>query len=119
MTHKEFLEAYRERKVSIKINKSEALRLVQTKLFDKSTATAFLILTWISVLLFPTAIAIFIWLNKLISLLVLLLALMLPSTIRTSAAQSVRDLILKDEEKFDFLININVVTIERVNSDSV
>ena len=114
MTHSEFIEAYHARKVKVHISKSAALHLVQTKLFDRSTATAFLILTWISVLLFPVAIAIFIWFNKLLSILVLIIAFMLPGAIRTSAAQSVRDKILEDEAVYYDLTNSKIVIVEQV-----
>ena len=113
MTHSEFLEAYHAREVKIHINRSEALHLVKTKLFDRYTATAFLILTWISVLLFPAAIALFIWF-KLLSIFVLIIAFMLPNAIRTSAAQSVRDKILKDEVAYYNLTRSKIVVVEPV-----
>jgi hypothetical protein len=111
MTHQEFVRAYRSGQVLTHVDRSLALRLMDSPLVAKRYRVAHLVWSWVWFLSFPIAIALMILVAFWLGLIMLVVGFMLPSAIKRSACQFVLEQALEDEAFFKRAVETDVLSI--------
>lgn len=113
MTHEEFVKAYNEKRISVKVNRSLAIQLMQTTAPAKRYQYAHIFWTWIWVLSIPAAIICFIWVKWWVALIVLAVGLSLPKAIKEAACQNILEQALEDKEFYNLAIELKALVVSR------
>jgi hypothetical protein len=118
MDHHEFVAKYRSRKISISIDRSLALEAVRVGLLGKSYYISQIFFSWIWIIgLVGGVILIFLY-KWWVGLLVVIISLALPGSLKDTAAQGIRDKLIEDSEFFDFAQRNNLFKINNVEDQS-
>lgn len=112
MTHAEFVESYRTGGVRVHVDRSRAIQLMNTRLPAKRYRAAHLFWTWAWFLSFPVSLVLFIWVKWWAGLVVLIIGLLLPQAIKTSACQFVLEQALENTEFYDFAVKSQTLVIK-------
>lgn len=101
MTHSEFVEAYRSKGVEVRVDKQMALRVMESQDMPGRFRAAHLFWSWIWLLSFPLAIVLGIFVQWWVGLIVLVVALLLPRSIKHSAIDFVLEQCVENEAFYD------------------
>ncbi len=116
-THKEFVEAYNSGEIKVKIDESAAFKLMDTDLMDrdlidKPSQYANIFWSCIWILSIAIGIVIFIRGSKLIGVIVVIIGLIFPKTIKRSSSEAVLKKALSDESFYNTMIQHQVLIIK-------
>jgi len=112
MTHDEFIKAYKNQTIIVKVHKNMAMRLMDYPGIKKTNRAAHLFWTWVWFLSIPAAIACFIFFRWWVGLIVLLVGFALPRAIKDSATEFVIEQALEDERFYNLAVELKALLIE-------
>lgn len=111
LSHPEFCAAYHAGKVKLHIDKYEAKKIISAGLLPPGFKQGQIIIEWVWFLLLATAITL-LFFKWWVSVIIFLIAVGIPESIRRSAAQSVKDYILKNPDFYQNSIERKLVRVE-------
>ena len=101
MVHKEFVQKYKSRQISVSIDQSKSFELVNAGLLGKPYYISQIFYSWIWVLGIIGGILLLIFYKWWVGLLIMIISIGLPGAIRKTAAQGIRDKLLEDPEFYE------------------
>jgi len=114
MTHEEFISKYKSKKIKVHVSKIDARKVVSSGYMPKSYFYTELFFGWLWILSFPTSIAVFIWSELWIGIIILAFGCMIPSATRESCCQFVLWHSIENEEFYNLVLDKEVIVIEEV-----
>jgi hypothetical protein len=114
MTHRDFVEGYRDGRVKVYVDKSMVLRIADSGGLPRQYWFAHALWSWMSLLCMGTTIAAFIWWPWYWGVGFFMLTMGLAGAIRTTASDFVIDHAIKHAEFYDMLLRAQVLRVERV-----
>ncbi len=111
ITHSEFVEGYKSGKLQAHVDRSLALRLMDTTAVAKRYRAAHMFWSWIWLLSFPAAVVLFVWVKWWAGLLALLFVSILFKAVRESACQNVLEQALEDEDFYRYAVDLGALKI--------
>jgi len=111
VTHSEFVEAWKFRRITVSVNKEFALRVMSSPDMPRRYRTAHFFWSWIWLLSFPLAIILGIFVKWWAGLIVLIVGLLLPRAIKHSATDFVLEHCVEDAEFYDKAINSGLLIV--------
>jgi len=115
MTHKEFVQGYKQGFVRAQIHESAAMQLMNTTAIEKRYQYAHVFWSWVWILSIPMGIVLIIWVNKWIGIAIILVGLILPRAIKRTASEFVLEQAVKDENFYNVLIESKILIVEQTD----
>jgi len=113
MIHSEFINKYNNGEIKIHVNRSLALRVMNTKLLPKRYQYAHIFWSWVWILSIPAAIVCIIWVKWWVGLLVLVFVTpVISKATKKSACQFMIDHALEDQEFYNYAIEKGIIICE-------
>lgn len=114
MTHEEFVSKYKSKKIKVHVSKIDAGAIVRSGIMPSGYFYNDLIWSWLWILSFPTSIAVFIWIELWIGIIILAFGLLLPGAQRKTNCQCIIWHSLDNELFFNLILDKEVIVIEEV-----
>ena len=114
MNHKEYITKYKAQKIKVHVSKIDARKVVSSGYMPKRYFYTELFFGWLWILSFPTSIAVFIWSELWIGIIILAIGCMIPSATRESCCQFVLWHSIENEEFYNLVLDKEVIVIEEV-----
>jgi hypothetical protein len=111
MVHSEFIKNYKEHKISISIDRTKSLLLVEQGYLGKSYYISQILFSWLWILGIIGGIFLYIFYTWWASLISIIIGLGLPGAIKMTAMQGVRDKLLEDSEFYEYAKQNNIFII--------
>jgi|GEM_PF-1119731 len=117
MGHEEFVRKFRTGEIALHVDKSLAMRAVTAGLLPKGYGAAQTFYSWLWILGLLAGIPLMIWYKWWVGLIALILGFALPSAIKKTATEGVRDKLLEDPEFYDFAKRMGLFRISQTRAD--
>jgi uncharacterized membrane protein YdbT with pleckstrin-like domain len=112
VTHSEFVEAWKSRRIAVRVNKELALRVMSSPDMPRRYRAAHHFWAWIWLFSIPLAIALGIFVKWWVGLIVLIVGFLLPRAIKKSAMEFVIEHSVEDGEFYDKAINSGLLIVD-------
>jgi hypothetical protein len=113
MEHAEFVRAWNERTRNISVNRSKALRAVNSGLLPKQNQYAHIFWSWVWFLTFPVGIAIMVFQKWRVGIIFLLFVpWSISAAVKKSAMEFIVEHALENPTFYDFTVANGIITIE-------
>ena len=111
MTYDEFVKAYKSGRITVAVNRSLALRSMESPYVAKRYKVAHHFWTWVWFLSIPTGIILWIFIKWWIGLAVIVVGFLLPRAIKQTDMEFVLEQALEDEVFYDYAIKAGLLKI--------
>jgi hypothetical protein len=114
MTHSEFVEAWREGKLEVDVDRSRALQVANSRMLPKRYRAAHIFWSWVWMLSIPAAIAVMFLYKWWVGLLILILVTpVISKSAKKSAMQFMIDYSLESPEFYQFALDEGIISVRQ------